>query len=227
MEILLSVGRFLLNLLIYILNGFLATVYFLVDHWTLLISLFCGGVVLLVFDRLVQQIAASAPTRQGQRPPVRVSRNHQILTAVAAAIWLIAGSVFPTPVPQLGTVMWLATVAALVLLPADQYDVLWRGKMAVIAYSLVLLGFKVFAVWSLHTDPRDWAIIIGSVEEAQRVVASSRGVLLSIASYVSWFAIPAGYLVYLFQRLSVHPMSLRDPLARAGEILYLIRQRPD
>jgi hypothetical protein len=227
MEILLSIGRFLLNLLIYVLNGFLATVYFLVDHWTLLISLFCGSVVLLVFDRLVQQIAASAPTRQGQRPPVRVSRNHQILTAVAAAIWLIAGSVFPTPVPQLGTVMWLATVAALVLLPADQYDVLWRGKMAVIAYSLVLLGFKVFAVWSLHTDPRDWAIIIGSVEEAQRVVASSRGVLLSIASYVSWFAIPAGYLVYLFQRLSVHPMSLRDPLARAGEILYLIRQRPD
>jgi hypothetical protein len=60
--------------------------------------------------------------------------------------------------------------------------------------------------------------------EAQRVVASSRGLVLTIASYVSWFAIPAGYVVYLFQKATTHPMSLRNPLARASEVAWQIRQ---
>jgi hypothetical protein len=65
------------------------------------------------------------------------------------------------------------------------------------------------------------------VEEAQRIVGANRGLLLTIASYVAWFGIPAGYASYVFQRVTTHPMSLRNPFARANEIVCQIRHRPD
>jgi hypothetical protein len=65
------------------------------------------------------------------------------------------------------------------------------------------------------------------VDEAQRIVGANRSLILTIASYVAWFGVPAGYAAYLFQRVTAHPMSLRNPLARASEIVYQIRYRPD
>lgn len=227
MSILLAAGRFLLDLVIYVVNGLLAIVYFIAGRWTLLISLFCGLVILLGFDVLIQRIAAAAPTRQGQQAPVQIARHHQVLTGATILAWLVAGSLFPTPVPQMGTTMWLLTVLALLVMPTVRHEVLWRGKTAILAYAGILIAFKIVASWALAADPREWAAIVGTVEEAQAIVARSRGILLTIASYISWFGVPAGYAGYLIQRMTVHPMNLRDPLARAGEILYQIRQRPD
>lgn len=227
MDILLVAGRFLLDLAIYMANGVLAIVYFIAERWTLLLSLLCGIAILLGFDVLIQRIAAAAPARQGRQAPVQIARHHQALTGVTILAWLIAGSLFPTPVPQMGTAMWLLTVLALLVMPTARPEVLWRGKTAILAYAGTLIAFKIVASWALAADPREWAAIVGTVEEAQTIVARSRGILLTIASYVSWFGIPVGYAGYLVQRMTVHPMNLRDPLARAGEILYQIRQRPD
>lgn len=227
MNVLSAAGRFLLDLVIYVVNGLLVIVYFIADRWTLLISLLCGLVILLGFDVLVQRIAAAAPTRQGQRAPAQIARHHQVLTGATILAWLVAGSLFPTPVPQMGTIMWLLTVLALLVMPAVRHEVLWRGKTAILAYAVVLMMFKVVAAWALAADPREWATIVGTVEEAQAIIARGRGILLTIAAYLSWFGVPAGYAGYLVQRMTVHPMNLRDPLARAGEILYRIRQRPD
>ena len=227
MNILLAAGTFLLDLVIYALNGLLAIVYFLAERWTLLISLFCSLVILLGFDNLVQRVAAAAPIRQGQPALAQVSRHYQVLTGATVLAWIVAGSLFPTPVPQMGTAMWLLTVLALLLMPTARYEVLWRGKTAILAYSAMLIGFKIVASWALAADPRDWADIVGTIEEAQTIVARSRGILLTIASYVSWFGIPAGYAGYLVQRMTVHPINLRDPFARTGEILHQLRQRPD
>jgi len=227
MDVLEAAGRFLFDLLIYLVNGLLAVVYLAADRWPLLIGLPCGVVVGLMFDVSAQGLAAAAPARQGQKPHLEMARHHQVLTGAALLGWLVVGSLFPTPVPQLGAVMWVLFVAALLLMPAEQAAILWRSKVAILSYCGVLMAFRVVAAWTLAADPREWAAVVGTMGEAQQVVASGRGLVLTIASYVSWFAIPAAYVVYLFQRATTHPMSLRDPLARAGEIVYQIRQRPD
>jgi len=227
MDVLDSVGRFLLDLVLYLVNGVLEILYQLVDHWAVLVGLACGLGVLLVFDVLAQRLAAAAPARQGQKPSLSVSRHHQVLTAITILAWLVVGLAFPTPVPQLGAVMWGLTALALLLIPAEQVSILWRSKVAILSYCGLLVAFRVVAAWTLAADPREWASIVGTVGEAQRVVASSRGLVLTIASYVSWFAIPAGYVIYLFQKATTHPMSLRNPLAQANEVAWKIRQRPD
>lgn len=223
----LAIGQILIDLGIYLVNGLLTIAYALAERWTLLVSFLCGLLILLVFDNLIQRIAASAPARQGRIAPAQVNRHHQVATVAAMVAWLVAGSIFPTPVPQLGTAMWLLSVLGLILLPVERYEILWRSKAAILAYAAILLSFRIVATWALAADAREWAAIVGSLEEAQSIVARSRGTLLTVASYISWFGVPAGYAAWLVQRMVIHPMSLRDPLARAGEILYWIRQRPD
>jgi hypothetical protein len=227
METLEIAGSFLLDAGLYVLNGGLVVVYFLAGQATMIVSLLCAGVVGLVFDVLAQRLAAAAPARQGQIAPANVSRHHQLLTLACVLSWLVAGSLFPTPVPQLGTAMWALFVVGLLLVPAEQAAILWRSKVAILSYCGLLLAFRIGAAWTLAADAREWARVVGTVDEAQRIVGANRSLILTIASYVAWFGVPAGYAVYLFQRVTTHPMSLRNPLARASEIVYQIRYRPD
>jgi len=227
METLETVGRVLLDAGVYVTNGLLVVVYFVAAQVTMILSLLCAAAVGLVFDVLAQRLAAAAPARQGRKAPAKVSRYHQLLTLTCICAWLVVGSLFPTPVPQLGTVMWVLTVLVLLLVPAEQTAILWRSKVAILSYCGLLLAFRILAAWTLAADAREWARIVGTVDEAQRIVGANRSLLLTIASYVAWFGIPAGYVVYLFQRVTAHPMSLRNPLARASEIVYQIRYRPE
>jgi hypothetical protein len=227
MDYFVLIGRFLLDQLIYTVNGLLEVVYRILEHWAVLVGVACGLVVLLVFDELVQRMATAAPARQGQKPPMNIQRQHQLLTGITILAWIGIGIAFPTPVPQLGAAMWFLFVLAMLVMPEQQVNTLWRSKTALLTYCAVLVAFKIVATWTMAADPREWAAVIGTVGEAQRVVAGSRSIILSIASYVSWFGVPAGYVVYLFQKFAAHPMSLRSPLARAGEVAWLIRQRPD
>lgn len=229
METLTLIGRLLLDLAIYVTNGVLLVGYFIGTQVTMILSLLCAATVALIFDVLVQRLAATAPARQGKKAPLdaKVSRHHQLLTGVCALAWLIAGSLFPTPVPQLGAAMWALFVVGLLLMPAEQAAILWRSKVAILSYCGLLVAFRVVSAWTLAADAREWARIAGSVDEAQRIVGANRSLLLTIASYVAWFGIPAGYAAYLFQRVTAHPMSLRNPPARANEIAHQIRYRPE
>lgn len=213
-----AVGRVIRNLVLYEANGLLAIAYFVASQVTMIVSLVCAAAMGLVFDVVVQRLAAAAPARQGQSAPVTISRHHQILTSVCAGAWLVIGSLFPTPVPQLGTAMWLLSVVALLLMPAEQAPILWRSKVAILSYCGILLAFRIASAWTMAADAREWARVIGTVEEAQRIVGSNRGIILTIASYVAWFGMPAAYASYVFQRVTTHPMSLRNPFARANEM---------
>lgn len=227
METLETAWQLIENLTIYVINGGFVIFYFLLGQGMMIVSLLCAALVGLVFDVIAQRLAAAAPSRQGRVAPTNISRHHQFLTLVAGLGWLIAGSLFPTPVPQLGTAMWILFVVALFLVPAEQQAILWRSKVAVLSYCLLLVGFRTAAAWMLAADARDWARIVGTVDEAQRLVGANRSLVLTIASYVAWFGIPVGYAIYVFQRVTTHPMSWRNPRARAYEIVHQIRRRPD
>jgi hypothetical protein len=154
MEILDTIWQTIQNLTIYVINGVLVVFYFILGQGTMIVSLLCAAIVGLIFDVIAQRLAAAAPSRQGRTAPANISRHHQLLTLVCGISWLIAGSLFPTPVPQLGTAMWILFVVALFLVPAEQQAILWRSKVGVISYCLLLVGFRIAAAWTLAADAR-------------------------------------------------------------------------
>lgn len=224
MDVLEAAARGALDLGIYLVNGALAVLYALAARWLTLVSLLCGLIVLLRFDVESQRLMSEAPERQGQKAPQRPRRYPQALTGAALLAWLVMGSLFPTPVPQLGTAMWVLFVLALALAPQEREALLWRSKTMLLSFCGVLLGYRILAAWTMAADPREWAQVVGTVGEAQRVVASSRGLVMSIASYAAWFAVPVGYAVYLAQRFTVHPISL-EPRKELYEIAEQLRRR--
>ena len=177
-----AIGNLLLDWVIYSLNGFLAMVYWLVDHLSILLALACAVLVIVFFDAYAQRLAAHMPSRLRQQAPVRSNRNHQILTAVTAGLWAVAAALFPIPVPWLGAGMWLLFVVLLLLLPAEQLQTLWRSKTAILIYALALLGFRWYLGLSAQASPREWAALYGTAGEAQRVIASTRGLFLTIGT---------------------------------------------
>jgi len=221
-----AIGNFILDWVVYTANGFLIMVYWLVDHLGILVSLACAVLVIAFFDAYIQRLAAHMPgSRMRQKVPLRPNRNHQILTAVTAGLWTLAAALFPIPVPWLGAAMWLLFVVLLLLLPAEQLQTLWRSKTAILGYTLALLGFRWYLSLSAQASPQEWAALYGTAGEAQRVIASTRGLFLTVGTWVIWFAMPVAYAGYAVQRLTTHSMSLADPRATAAQIVEAIRTR--
>ena len=227
MDILTAIGQWLLDGLILIVNGFLLVLYSLAGQLPLLLSLGCALLVALVFDPQAQQWTQFMPGR-ASRPGADTTpamRQHQLVTGVAALLWTVASSLYPSPVPWLGLLMWLLTVVGLLLLPAERVSLLWRGKTFIAVYALALLAFRAYLALLGRASPQAWAAVMGSSAEAERVLATNRGLLTTIGFWVSCFALPAAQVVYLVQRLTTHPMSLLGPRLRPADIVRAIRTR--
>ena len=226
-EMLTLIGQGILDCIIYLINGFLLALYFIIGQLPLLLSLACAALVALYFDPQAQRRTQFMPGR-GLRPAARAPetmRHHQLLTVVTAALWIVASSLFPSPVPWLGLAMWALTVAGLALLPAERVSLLWRCKTFILIYSFVLFAFRGYLALLGRVTPEAWAAVVGSSAEAQRVLAQNRGLFTTIGFWVSCFALPGAQAAYLVQRLTVHPMSLLGPRMWPAEILDAIRTR--
>ncbi len=222
------IGGLLLDLAVYTVNGYLLMAYAFFDGLPVLLSLACAALVARVFDRQAQLRAAIMPQRiHGPHAAGAPRHNHQILTALIATLWVAAQALYPNPVPWLGAAMWGLTLAGLVLLPAERTAMLWRGKTFVLSYALALIGFRLYLLVAGSASPQEWARLLGTVGEAERVIAGNMGLITTMGAWATWFLLPFAHAFYLVQRLLVHPMSLMDPRATAGEIVAAIRARGD
>jgi len=229
MDTLNTLGQTALDIVIYLTNGVLLVVYALVGQLPLLLSLVCAAAVALRFDPQAQaqtQFKAGRDLRPAAEKP-QVLRHHQLLTGITALLWIIAAALYPSPVPWLGLAMWALTLVGLFLLPAERVSLLWRSKTFIVTYALALLAFRAYLALIGSATPQAWAAVVGSSAEAQRVLASNRGLLNTIGFWVSCFALPAAQVVYLVQRLTTHPMSLLGPRQRPAEMVGEIRTRGD
>jgi len=138
---------------------------------------------------------------------------------------LVAGALYPTPVPWLGTAMWLLTVLALLLMPAERPPILWRCKAFIISYALLLLGFRWYLAVVSSATPQQWAAVVGTSGDAQRVIAGNRSLFITIGSWAAWFVLPSAHALYVVQRVAANPMSLVNPAQSAAQIVEAIRTR--
>ncbi|MBU0495534.1 MAG: hypothetical protein KKA73_06820 [Chloroflexi bacterium] len=213
---------------IYSINGGLWIAYWLSDHIFLLTALGCMLVVLLVFDRQLQHAAHGRPLRhdRGTAPVVGWERHlMQLLTLIAGGLWIIAALNYASPVPQIGAGMWSLLVLILILVPAEREATQWRLKTGLILYTLLLLVLRWYLDLMHSVDAREWAAMLGSADEAQRVLAQNRSIVEMLGVFAIWFSGPVGFLAYAAQRLTTMRPSLEAPFQRAEDLVEAIRTR--
>lgn len=198
--------------------------------WWNLDKLLTLGVVLLIllyFDPQAQHKAAFAPRRYGREGSVagQGSRTAQWMTAATALLWFAAALATQAPIPVIGTVMWLALILGLLVMPQEREGILCRCKSAILVYALAALGFWLY-LWQINSlSPEDWARIVGSAGDVQAMIEQNRGMFTTIASWFLWLLAPLGYLSLLVQRFTVNPLAMVSPLRSASEVIRDIRTR--
>ena len=220
-----EIGPVVRNASVYVINGGLSVIYFLADHLALLIAIACAAMVIGLFDRWLIDLARSTPARQGRAAPRRAVNRPYARTAITLGLWLIAASLYPAPVPELGAAMWLGTVVAVLLLPTERAAVLGACKNLILTYALMLLGFLWYVNTTAQASAREWAAIIGGVGEAQQTLAQNQNLILTIGTIGLTWSGPLAAAIYLWGRLKAQLDSLAAPWQSMAEIVREIRTR--
>lgn len=218
-------GDFLAALPTYLLNGVLATVYWLGESGAALVSILCAGLIIRFVDQRVQSRAAFRPGRSGREAATPDLYTAQITTAIILVLWVISQWGMGAPVPWLGAAMWIAGTIILLLVHMQEHTLLWNMKSGIAIYSLAVIGSRLYLAYTAQLSADQWAALIGTSESASVVIANTRGNVTTIILWALWLVIPLGYFAMLLQQVLINPMSLVNPLAGASELINRYRTR--
>lgn len=220
-------SQFLEALPTYLLNGLLATLYWLADSGAALISLACAAGMIAWIDANVQNRATFRPTRNGrlgQGMPVE-SHTAQVITGIALLFSIASQWGMGAPVPWIGAAMWLTGLVVALLVRQQETTTLWNVKSGIFIYALAVLGSRLYLAYTAQLSPEQWAALIGSTESAATVIANTRSNVTMIILWALWLVIPLGYFAMLLQQALLNPWSLVNPLANAAEVIQRYRTR--
>ena len=218
-------GDFLAALPTYLLNGVLATVYWLGESGAALVSILCAGLIIRFVDQRVQSRAAFRSGRSGREAATLDLYTAQITTAIILVLWVISQWGMGAPVPWLGATMWIAGTIILLLVHMQEHTLLWNMKSGIAIYSLAVIGSRLYLAYTAQLSADQWAALIGTSESASAVIASTRGNVTTVILWALWLVIPLGYFAMLLQQVLINPMSLVNPLAGASELISRYRTR--
>jgi len=218
-------GDFLAALPTYLLNGVLATVYWLGESGAALVSILCAGLIIRFVDQRVQSRAAFRPGRSGREAATPDLYTAQITTAIILVLWVISQWGMGAPVPWLGAAMWLTGTIIVLLVHMQEHTLLWNMKSGIAIYSLAVIGSRLYLAYTAQLSVEQWAALIGTSESAAVVIANTRGNVTTIILWALWLVIPLGYFAMLLQQVLINPMSLVNPLAGASELINRYRTR--
>jgi len=218
-------GDFLAALPTYLLNGVLATVYWLGESGAALVSILCAGLIIRFVDHRVQSRAAFRPGRSGREAATPDLYTAQITTAIILVMWVISQWGMGAPVPWLGAAMWLTGTIIVLLVHMQEHTLLWNMKSGIAIYSLAVIGSRLYLAYTAQLSADQWAALIGTSESAAAVIANTRGNVTTIILWALWLVIPLGYFAMLLQQVLINPMSLVNPLAGASELINRYRTR--
>ena len=218
-------GDFLTALPTYLLNGVLATVYWLGESGAALVSILCAGLIIRFVDQRVQSRAAFRPGRSGREAATPDLYTAQITTAIILVMWVISQWGMGAPVPWLGAAMWLTGTIIVLLVHMQEHTLLWNMKSGIAIYSLAVIGSRLYLAYTAQLSADQWAALIGTSESAAAVIANTRGNVTTIILWALWLVIPLGYFAMLLQQILINPMSLVNPLAGASELINRYRTR--
>lgn len=218
------VAKLVKRLAVYEVNGFLGTIYFLVEKWYLIVILLSALFTLYItFES--ERLITLRPVRRGGEGEGWKPTPGQVVGAIALALGVVSSLVMPPPIPYIIATMFLVGAGTLAALVTDRPGMAWRLNTGLIFYALVCLAYKIYLSHIATLPPEAWAKVMGSVEEARAVMAQSKSYVNTIANLTLWLFAPAGFFSLVFQNLTAHPSRLVNPLASISETIRLIRTR--
>jgi hypothetical protein len=179
----------------------------------------------LVVDGAVQKLAGARPRRQDRGEAIPVAYTAQIITGLVISLWLGAQWGMGAPVPWIGAAMWLSGLLAVLISPAQRFNLLHFVKSGIAVYALAVIGSRVYMGMASQVSSDQWAALVGTAQSAATVVASTRGNVTTIITWGLWLVIPLGYFSMLVQKLFLNPVSLINPLSSYEDMLILLRDR--
>ena len=220
-------GQFLMDLPTYLLNGLLASLYWLAGSGAALLSIACAVGMIAWIDGRVQGRAAFRPGRGGRAVSESGPQAHtaQMMTVLALLLWLGSSWGMGAPVPWIGAAMWAFGLIVALLVRQQETTTLWNVKSGILIYALAVLGSRLYLAYTAQLSPEQWAALIGSSQSAATVLASTRSSVTTIILWALWLVIPLGYFAMLLQQALLNPWSLANPLAGASELIQRYRTR--
>ena len=140
-------------------------------------------------------------------------------------LWLTAQWDMGAPVPWIGAAMWLCGLVAVLISPAQRFNLLWFVKSGVAVYALAVIGSRLYLNMTSDVSPEAWAGMVGTSQTAVNVVANTRGNVTTVIVWALWLVIPLGYFSMLVQKLFLNPVSLINPLSSYEDMLTMLRDR--
>ena len=92
-------------------------------------------------------------------------------------------------------------------------------------YALAVIGSRIYLGYTSHLTAEQWAVLVGSSENAATLIASTRGNVTTILWWALWLVVPLGYFSMLVQQVFINPMSIVSPLASVQDMLRALRMR--
>ena len=173
-------GDFLMALPTYLLNGVLATVYWLGESGAALVSILWAAMMIRFVDQRVQSRAAFRPGRGGRESLSSDLYTAQITTGIVACLWVISQWGMGAPVPWIGAAMWLAGTIIVLLVRMQEHTLLWNVKSGISIYALAVIGSRLYLAYTAQLSADQWAALIGTSERAASVIANTRGNVTTI-----------------------------------------------
>jgi hypothetical protein len=183
--------------LIWIANGGLVVIFWLVDH-ILLLAAIPSFYLLIVQARQEQRLYALA----------------------AGGLSLFVSLLVPPPIPLIILVMAWAGVAAIRVDRFNPDSLRWRVVGGLALYAVAALGWTAYSAYVAGLSGEQWGALFAA-DEAAATIAQGRSFLGTISVWGLWIIVPLGYFSLLLQGIFVHA-----PLAASPEkIIQTVRAR--
>lgn len=196
-----------MDLPIHILNGFLRQIYFLGDHWTVLVCAACGA------------LHAYAAEPAGRRTFV----GYALLTAGAAGV---ATGVDSAALRPLSYILAGLCVLVVFFVARDHHSpetLRHRAVSGMGAYAGAILLFAGFDFMLSHMEARDFAESFAGRGDSGAMVQAGRNTLRTVVAWGVWIMGPAGIVVMLMQGSGTHRP---QPMTPSDRLEQIRRPRP-
>lgn len=182
------------NTLIYWLNGWLALLYWLIDHWPALASLALAGACYWFIDARLGRTAGERSLRYG-RGQVQLARPALTFAVwLPALAWLVTAWIVPAPVPIIGLAMWAAALILPLALPLEKRFLVHRLRWFIAIYAGLGLGFWLVARYSLSlTQAAAWSEIFQAAGSGEALGYTIRATAAPYLALILWVLYPITY----------------------------------
>lgn len=208
------------------LNGLLAFLYWLADHWAALTAFLVALATIALVDEPLARQAGDRPGRYGRSVYRTRTTKAYLPTFGLALAWLVAAWITPAPVPFIGLAMWIVALVTPLAMPLGKRYLVHRARWFIGVYTALVTAFlfvvrrplapQQAAAWSEHLqaagagEALDWAI---------------RSQFVPYLALLIWAIVPLTYFGYILQQLAVQRRLLVAPWNSASDLIAAMRAR--